>query len=153
MCIRDRYGAGNCWLRFSSVFSKLVNQLSKVRRWLLYVTHVAESQSIGWFVFKWCSAMWLLTSPFLIQSFYNPCEGPGPFGKQLHTQNTARLFILSHFQAGDVAEKRLIYPRTIPIKPMNWRQQTTLLSETSSELPGNFLSSCSSAFSAISEFL
>ena len=27
------YGAGNCWLRFSGVCSKLVNQLSKVRRW------------------------------------------------------------------------------------------------------------------------
>ena len=27
------YGAGNCWLRFSGVCSKLVNELSKVRRW------------------------------------------------------------------------------------------------------------------------
>ena len=27
------YGAGNCWLRFSGVCSKFVNQLSKVRPW------------------------------------------------------------------------------------------------------------------------
>ena len=27
------YGTGNCWLRFSGICSKLVNQLSKVRRW------------------------------------------------------------------------------------------------------------------------
>ena len=27
------YGAGNCWHRLSGVRSKLVNQLSKVRRW------------------------------------------------------------------------------------------------------------------------
>ena len=27
------YGTGNCWLRFSGVCSKLVNYLSKVRRW------------------------------------------------------------------------------------------------------------------------
>ena len=27
------HGASNCWLRFSGVCSKLVNQLSKVRRW------------------------------------------------------------------------------------------------------------------------
>ena len=28
--------------------------------------HVAESQSLAWLVFKWCSAMLLLRSPFLV---------------------------------------------------------------------------------------
>ena len=31
LVISRLHGAGTCWLRFSGVFSKLVNQLSKVR--------------------------------------------------------------------------------------------------------------------------
>ena len=61
------YCAGNCWLRFSAgVWFRWVNKLSKMGRLLKfvgYVIHVSESQSIWCLACKQCSDMWLLMSP------------------------------------------------------------------------------------------
>ena len=63
------YVSGNCWLRFNGVCSKLVkwtwSEPSIVVCRIRNTCRRVPVELIS-FVCKWCSAMWLLTSPFLV---------------------------------------------------------------------------------------